>query len=74
LSPKIDQYKKRKQSKNSKVENSPKSDDFNIPKEIDTHYQLFGKHVWETEKLVICNICNGGVDENGLCACGSGED
>ncbi|MFB5598777.1 MAG: hypothetical protein ACE5SW_00920 [Nitrososphaeraceae archaeon] len=67
-------HKKKKNSKLSKLRDINKLEDCNIPREIDTHYQLYGKHVWETGKLAVCNICNGGIDENGLCACGSGED
>jgi hypothetical protein len=44
-----------------------------IPKEIDTHYKLYGKHVWEIKYYEKCEICNSPFDEFGFCACGSGK-
>ena len=44
-----------------------------IPKEIDTHYKLFGKHIWEIKFFEKCEICNSPFDEFGFCACGSGK-
>ena len=44
-----------------------------IPKEIDTHYKLFGKHVWDIKFFEKCEICNSPFDEFGFCACGSGK-
>ena len=67
-------HKKKKYSVHPNIKEPDQLNDCDVPREIDTHYQLYGKHVWETDKSVTCNICNGGVDENGLCACGSGEN
>lgn len=44
-----------------------------IPKEIDTHYKLYGKHVWDIKFFEKCEICNSHFDEFGFCACGSGK-
>ena len=44
-----------------------------IPKEIDTHYKLYGKHIWEIKFYEKCEICNSPFDEFGFCACGSGR-
>lgn len=74
MSPIHELHKKKKDYLYPNTKDPDKLDDFDVPREIDTHYQLYGKHVWETDKSVTCNICNGGVDENGLCACGSGEN
>ena len=41
-----------------------------VPLEIDTHYQLYGKHAWEIEYGDRCPICNNRIDEFGFCACG----
>lgn len=41
-----------------------------VPLEIDTHYQLYGKHAWEIEYGDRCPICNKRIDEFGFCACG----
>jgi hypothetical protein len=45
-----------------------------VPLEIDTHFQMYGKHVWEVEYGERCPLCNKRIDEYGLCACGSGGD
>ena len=42
-----------------------------IPKEIDTHYKLYGKHIWDVKFYEKCEICNSPFDELGFCACGS---
>jgi len=42
-----------------------------IPLEIDTHFQLYGKHAWEVEYGERCPLCNKRIDEYGFCACGS---
>ena len=49
-------------------------DDFNIPPEIDTHFSLYGKHVWEAVYFDKCPICGCNVDEYGFCGCGSGSE
>ncbi len=45
-----------------------------IPREIDTHLQLYGKHAWEVEYKHKCLVCEKRVDEFGFCACGSGSE
>ena len=65
-------YKKRYEDANfestkDSVNSSP------IPKEIDTHYKLYGKHVWDIKFFEKCEICNSHFDEFGFCACGSGK-
>lgn len=64
--------KKRHQDVNSpgtkeSVNSSP------IPKEIDTHYKLYKKHMWDIKFFEKCEICNSPFDEFGFCACGSGR-
>lgn len=44
-----------------------------VPLEIDTHYQLYGKHAWEIEYGDRCPTCNKRIDEFGFCACGSAQ-
>lgn len=41
-----------------------------VPPEIDTHFQMFGKHAWEVEYGERCPTCNKRIDEFGFCACG----
>jgi hypothetical protein len=45
-----------------------------VPLEIDTHFEIYGKHMWEVEYRERCPICNKRIDEYGLCACGSAGD
>ena len=40
-----------------------------VPLEIDTHYQLYGKHMWEVEYFERCDRCKKKIDEFGYCAC-----
>lgn len=40
-----------------------------VPLEIDTHYQLYGKHMWEVEYYERCSRCDKKIDEFGFCAC-----
>jgi hypothetical protein len=47
------------------------SDADRIPLEIDTHFQLYGKHAWEVQYGERCPLCNQRIDEYGFCACGS---
>ncbi|MGD1834691.1 MAG: hypothetical protein ACPKQO_03115 [Nitrososphaeraceae archaeon] len=54
--------------------NNSDSNDFSIPIEIDTHYSLYGKHVWEVIYHDKCPICGCNVDEYGFCGCGSGSE
>lgn len=42
---------------------------FIVPLEIDTHFQLFGKHMWEVEYTERCPRCDKKIDEFGYCAC-----
>jgi len=44
-----------------------------VPLEIDTHYQLYGKHAWEIEYGEPCPTCNRRIDEFDFCACGSAQ-
>lgn len=40
-----------------------------VPPEIDTHFQLYGKHMWEVNYSERCPVCDKRIDEFGLCAC-----
>ena len=40
-----------------------------VPIEIDTHFKLFGKHMWEIEYNEKCPLCEKKIDEFGFCAC-----
>ena len=40
-----------------------------VPPEIDTHYQLYGKHMWEVVYSEKCPRCDKRIDEFGYCAC-----
>jgi hypothetical protein len=42
---------------------------FTVPLEIDTHYQLYGKHMWEVNYFEKCPRCDKRIDEFGYCAC-----
>ena len=46
--------------------NKSKSD---VPIEIDTHYKLYGKHMWEVNYNEKCPLCERKIDEFGYCAC-----
>ena len=67
---------KKKQFKNRENDKSDSNSDtpFVVPKEIDTHYKLYGKHSWEVKYYEKCEICNSNFDEFGFCACGSVND
>jgi hypothetical protein len=52
-----------KPSENPLLENSV------VPPEIDTHYQLYGKHMWEVDYTEKCPRCDKRIDEFGYCAC-----
>gem|GEM_PF-71301 len=47
-----------------------RSDDQGVPPEIDSHYQMYGKHAWEVKYGERCPTCEKRIDEFGLCACG----
>jgi hypothetical protein len=40
-----------------------------VPIEIDTHFKLFGKHMWEVKYEEKCPLCGKKIDEFGYCAC-----
>jgi hypothetical protein len=40
-----------------------------VPQEIDTHFHLYGKHMWEVSYLEKCPRCDKRIDEFGYCAC-----
>jgi hypothetical protein len=40
-----------------------------VPIEIDTHFKLYGKHMWEIEYNEKCPRCEKKIDEFGFCAC-----
>jgi hypothetical protein len=63
------QFKKKEES-NSDITEEPSP----VPKEIDTHFKLYGKHSWEVKYYEKCEICNSPFDEFGFCACGSIND
>ena len=44
-----------------------------VPKEIDTHLQMYGKHAWEVQYGEYCPLCQKRIDEYGFCACGSAQ-
>jgi hypothetical protein len=45
-----------------------------VPLEIDTHFQMYGKHMWDVQYGERCPLCNKRIDEYGFCACGSGGE
>lgn len=52
--------------------NSGNDDENNVvPLEIDTHFQMYGKHMWDVQYGERCPLCNKRIDEYGFCACGS---
>jgi hypothetical protein len=57
--------------KQNKTDNDLGSDNNTIPEEIDTHFQMYGKHAWEVEYGERCPVCDKRIDEYGFCACGS---
>ena len=40
-----------------------------VPIEIDTHFKLYGKHMWEVNYDERCPLCEKKIDEFGYCAC-----
>jgi hypothetical protein len=66
---------KKKQFKEKKENDTKITEGFSpVPREIDTHYKLYGKHIWEIKYYEKCEICNSPFDEFGFCACGSIND
>jgi len=60
--------------KQNKTDNNLDSDNNMTPEEIDTHFQMYGKHAWEVEYGERCPVCDKRIDEYGFCACGSQGD
>ena len=58
-------------SRKKKLPIDERHDDQGVPLEIDTHFQMYGKHAWEVEYGERCPTCNKRIDEFGFCACGS---
>ena len=60
---------------NDDSNNNINNNDNNIvPVEIDSHFQMYGKRVYEVEYGERCPLCNRRIDEYGFCACGSGGE
>ena len=60
---------------NNNNHNGSNDDENNIvPLEIDTHFQMYGKHMWDVQYGERCPLCNKRIDEYGFCACGSGGE
>jgi hypothetical protein len=55
--------------KKAKIDESQKEFISYVPLEIDTHFKLFGKHMWEVTYGEKCAICEKKIDEFGFCAC-----
>lgn len=47
---------------------------FIVPIEIDTHFQMYGKHMWDVDYKERCPLCEKKIDEFGYCACNSYSD
>ncbi len=52
-----------------KTDANQKESIFIVPIEIDTHFELFGKHMWEIDYNEKCPLCEKKIDEFGFCAC-----
>lgn len=61
---------KNKRNKYSKNPNNG----FIVPIEIDTHFQKYGKHMWDVDYKERCPLCEKKIDEFGYCACNSYSD
>jgi hypothetical protein len=60
---------------NNDENNRSNADNYNnVPSEIDSHFQMYGKHAYEVEYGERCPLCNKRIDEYGYCACGSGGE
>lgn len=55
--------------KELKTEETKKESISAVPMEIDTHFKLFGKHMWEIDYIEKCPLCEKKIDEFGFCAC-----
>lgn len=47
-----------------------------VSREIDGHFQRFGKEPWEVDYDLVgyCELCNSRIDEFGYCGCGGSAD
>jgi len=61
----------RNNNKDLKIYDNQKELFSTVPLEIDTHFKLFGKHMWEVEYNEKCPLCEKKIDEFGFCACNS---
>ena len=61
--------KKKEKSSIKESQQENKAQGFTVPLEIDTHYQLYGKHMWEVNYFEKCPRCDKRIDEFGYCAC-----
>ena len=59
-----DQYKKK-----NKIDDNQNELISIVPLEIDTHFKLYGKHMWEVKYDEKCPLCEKKIDEFGYCAC-----
>jgi hypothetical protein len=68
-------YNNNNNNNNHDKHNGGNDDENNVvPLEIDTHFQMYGKHMWEVQYGERCPLCNKRIDEYGFCACGSGGE
>ena len=68
-------YNNNNNNNNHDNHNGGNDDENNVvPLEIDTHFQMYGKHMWEVQYGERCPLCNKRIDEYGFCACGSGGE
>jgi hypothetical protein len=58
-------------NKDLKIDDDQKELFSPIPIEIDTHFKLFGKPMWEVQYNEKCPLCEKKIDEFGFCACNS---
>lgn len=58
-----------KRDKNYELNREENVSFFIVPPEIDTHFQLYGKYMWEVSYHERCPICERRMDEFGFCAC-----
>jgi hypothetical protein len=61
------QKKGKKDNDESEIENSFLKSV--VPQEIDSHFHLYGKHMWEVNYTEKCPRCDKRIDEFGYCAC-----
>jgi len=68
-----DSEKRNYYNNNNNHDNNTGGND-DVPLEIDTHFQMYGKHMWDVQYGERCPLCNKRIDEYGFCACGSGGE